>query len=246
MVGICGSTPKIIPGSHTVVLSEGREIPDSTLHQAAILAAANSKAADSAQVPVDYTLIKNCQKAARCKARHGHLCQLSDRLCHTRPGAGKAPAGGIANQTKKGNRLLGSLFFIYLCVVQIHQFGLGPVDAQSLFWLCFADRNLDGHAVPVQGNANLALVQGLHHACRHILDTFLNGDAQGLALCGRADFRLHLHPEVVLFHSLLVCRVRFFALFHLLNGRAAAGAAGVAVWFFPVRSGLVEQQPASE
>ena len=50
-----------------MVLSEGREIPDSTLHQAAILAAANSKAADSAQVPVDYTLIKNVKKPRGAK-----------------------------------------------------------------------------------------------------------------------------------------------------------------------------------
>ena len=71
------------------------------------------KAADSAQVPVDYTPYKKCQKAARCKARHGHLCQLSDRLCHTRPGAGKAPAGGIANQTKKGTDCSVPFFFTY-------------------------------------------------------------------------------------------------------------------------------------
>lgn len=58
---------KNIPGSHTVVLSEGREVPDSTLHQAAILAAVNSKAADSSQVPVDYTLIKNVKKPRGAK-----------------------------------------------------------------------------------------------------------------------------------------------------------------------------------
>lgn len=53
---------KNIPGSHTIVVSDGQEVPDSTLNQAAIIAAANSKAADSAQVPVDYTLIKNVKK----------------------------------------------------------------------------------------------------------------------------------------------------------------------------------------
>lgn len=58
---------KNIPGSHTIVVSDGQEVPDSTLNQAAIIAAANSKAADSAQVPVDYTLIKNVKKPRGAK-----------------------------------------------------------------------------------------------------------------------------------------------------------------------------------
>ena len=53
---------KNIPGSHCIVVSEGMEIPDSTLTQAAILAATNSSAVDSAQVPVDYTQIKHIKK----------------------------------------------------------------------------------------------------------------------------------------------------------------------------------------
>ncbi|MDY4191957.1 MAG: NFACT RNA binding domain-containing protein [Oscillospiraceae bacterium] len=51
-----------IPGSHTVVVSEGRPVPDSTLEQAAVIAAYNSRARDSALVPVDYTIIKNVKK----------------------------------------------------------------------------------------------------------------------------------------------------------------------------------------
>ena len=53
---------KNIPGSHCIVVSEGMDIPDSTLTQAAILAATNSSAVDSAQVPVDYTQIKHIKK----------------------------------------------------------------------------------------------------------------------------------------------------------------------------------------
>ena len=53
---------KNIPGSHVVVFSEGKEISDETIMQAALLAAKNSKAATSSQVPVDYTLIKNVKK----------------------------------------------------------------------------------------------------------------------------------------------------------------------------------------
>ncbi len=51
-----------IHGSHTVVVTEGREVPDSTLEQAAIIAAYNSKARESSLVPVDYTEIKNVKK----------------------------------------------------------------------------------------------------------------------------------------------------------------------------------------
>ena len=53
---------KNIPGSHVVVFSEGKEISDETVIKAALLAAKNSKAAASTQVPVDYTFIKNVKK----------------------------------------------------------------------------------------------------------------------------------------------------------------------------------------
>lgn len=51
-----------IPGSHTVVIADGREVPNSTLEQAAIIAAYNSKARESSRVAVDYTLIRNVKK----------------------------------------------------------------------------------------------------------------------------------------------------------------------------------------
>ncbi|HWP52393.1 MAG TPA: NFACT RNA binding domain-containing protein [Clostridia bacterium] len=51
-----------IAGSHTIVVAEGQEVPDRTLTEAAIIAAVNSKARNSAKVPVDYTLIKNVKK----------------------------------------------------------------------------------------------------------------------------------------------------------------------------------------
>ncbi|MBR2406836.1 MAG: NFACT family protein [Clostridia bacterium] len=58
---------KNIPGSHTVVLTDGVEPPESTLRQAAVLAATHSKAAQSAQVPVDYTQIRHVKKPAGAK-----------------------------------------------------------------------------------------------------------------------------------------------------------------------------------
>lgn len=51
-----------IPGAHVIVISDGKDVPDTTLTQAAILAAVHSKAKDSAQVPVDYTLARYVKK----------------------------------------------------------------------------------------------------------------------------------------------------------------------------------------
>ncbi|MBE6780688.1 MAG: fibronectin/fibrinogen-binding protein [Ruminococcaceae bacterium] len=53
---------KNIPGSHVIVFCGGNDLSDETILQAAALAAANSKAADSAQVPVDYTPVKFVKK----------------------------------------------------------------------------------------------------------------------------------------------------------------------------------------
>ena len=55
---------KNIPGSHVVVFCDGAELSEETLLKAALLAAKNSKAANSSQVPVDYTQIKNVKKPA--------------------------------------------------------------------------------------------------------------------------------------------------------------------------------------
>ncbi len=56
-----------ITGSHTVISCAGREPPFSTIEQAARLAAYHSKARQSAQVPVDYTLIKYVKKPSGAK-----------------------------------------------------------------------------------------------------------------------------------------------------------------------------------
>ena len=58
---------KNIPGSHVIVCAEGQPVPDRTIEQAAILAATYSKAADSKQVPVEYTLAKFVKKPAGAK-----------------------------------------------------------------------------------------------------------------------------------------------------------------------------------
>ena len=53
---------KNIPGSHVIVMCRGGEVSEETIMNAAALAAANSKAADSSQVPVDYTPVKFVKK----------------------------------------------------------------------------------------------------------------------------------------------------------------------------------------
>ena len=54
---------KTIPGSHVVIRTEGQPVPDTTMTQAAILAATYSKGADSTGVAVDYCPVKRVKKA---------------------------------------------------------------------------------------------------------------------------------------------------------------------------------------
>lgn len=58
---------KDIPGSHVIVVSNGKNIPDNTLNEAANLAAYYSKGKNSSLVPVDYTLKKNVKKPSGAK-----------------------------------------------------------------------------------------------------------------------------------------------------------------------------------
>lgn len=55
------------PGSHVIVKTEGKEVPDSTLEEAAILAAYYSKAQNSKNVLVDYTEKKHVRKTKGAK-----------------------------------------------------------------------------------------------------------------------------------------------------------------------------------
>lgn len=53
---------KNIPGSHTVLVTDGKTPTETAMEEAAILAARHSRAKDSAQVPVDYTQIRHVSK----------------------------------------------------------------------------------------------------------------------------------------------------------------------------------------
>ncbi|MBR3963655.1 MAG: NFACT family protein [Oscillospiraceae bacterium] len=72
-----------IHGSHTIIVTEGREVPETTIQQAAVVAAYNSKGRESSLVPVDYTEIRNVKKpsgSAPGKAIYEHY-----RTAYVRP-----------------------------------------------------------------------------------------------------------------------------------------------------------------
>ena len=74
---------KNIPGSHVIVVTEGQTPPDTTLEQAAILAATHSKAADSVQVPVDYVAAKFVKKPAGAKP--GMVIYTDNKTAYVNP-----------------------------------------------------------------------------------------------------------------------------------------------------------------
>ena len=58
---------KDIPGSHVVILTDGREPDEETIMLAASLAASHSKAREAGRVPVDYTKIRYVSKPQGAK-----------------------------------------------------------------------------------------------------------------------------------------------------------------------------------
>lgn len=72
-----------ITGSHTVITCEGKQPPDRTIEEAAIIAAYHSKGKNSSQVPVDYTLIKNVKKPAGAKP--GMVIFTNNRTVYVTP-----------------------------------------------------------------------------------------------------------------------------------------------------------------
>lgn len=57
-----------IPGSHVVIVGDGKEISDESIEEAAVIAVYHSKAKDSSLVPVDYTRVKALKKPNGAKA----------------------------------------------------------------------------------------------------------------------------------------------------------------------------------
>lgn len=58
---------KNIHGSHAIVITNGREITETAIIEAAQVCAYHSKGKDSSQVPVDYTIVKNVSKPSGAK-----------------------------------------------------------------------------------------------------------------------------------------------------------------------------------
>jgi len=56
-----------IPGTHVIIKKTVKNIPDSTIEEAALIAACHSKSKYSSNVPVDYTEIKNVKKPPGAK-----------------------------------------------------------------------------------------------------------------------------------------------------------------------------------
>lgn len=54
-------------GSHTIIVSDNREITDNAIEEAAKIAAKFSSASQAQKVPVDYTLVKNLKKPKNAK-----------------------------------------------------------------------------------------------------------------------------------------------------------------------------------
>lgn len=74
---------KDIAGSHVIIFTEGREVPDQTLIFAAKLAAANSKAAGGSNVPVDCTKVKYVKKPSGAKP--GMVIYTHNRTLYVTP-----------------------------------------------------------------------------------------------------------------------------------------------------------------
>ena len=58
---------KDIPGAHVIVFANGKAVPDSTILEAAQIAAVNSKARGATRIPVDYTKVRFLKKPSGAK-----------------------------------------------------------------------------------------------------------------------------------------------------------------------------------
>jgi predicted ribosome quality control (RQC) complex YloA/Tae2 family protein len=74
---------KDIPGSHVIIRANNAAVPNRTLEEAAALAAFNSKAGDSALVPVDYTLRRHVRKPSGAKP--GMVIYVNQKTAFVRP-----------------------------------------------------------------------------------------------------------------------------------------------------------------
>ncbi len=74
---------KDIPGSHVILFANGKQLKQSTLKEAAIIAAYYSKAKESSNVPVDYTLVRYVSKPQGSKP--GRVIYTNQRTVFVTP-----------------------------------------------------------------------------------------------------------------------------------------------------------------
>lgn len=74
---------KDIHGSHTIIAGDGREISETAILEAARLAAYHSKARNSSQVPVDYTLVRYVSKPNGAKP--GMVIYVNNKTVYVSP-----------------------------------------------------------------------------------------------------------------------------------------------------------------
>ena len=74
---------KDIHGSHTIIFADGKEISDTAILEAAKLAAYHSKAQNSSQVPVDYTLVRYVSKPSGSKP--GMVIYVNNKTVYVTP-----------------------------------------------------------------------------------------------------------------------------------------------------------------
>lgn len=72
-----------IPGSHVIIETNGMEVPDQTILEAAMCAAYNSKARTSSQVPVDYTQVRFVKKPGGAKP--GMVIFTNNKTVYVKP-----------------------------------------------------------------------------------------------------------------------------------------------------------------
>jgi len=74
---------KDIPGSHVIIRSDNKPIPDTTIYEAALLAAYYSKSKQGSNVPVDYTEKRNVKKPNGAKP--GFVIYLTNKTMYVTP-----------------------------------------------------------------------------------------------------------------------------------------------------------------
>ncbi|MPN09914.1 putative protein YloA [bioreactor metagenome] len=74
---------KDIPGSHVILFTEGRDLTEASIFEAAAIAAFHSKGKESENVPVDYVQVKYVKKPAGAKP--GMVIFTNNRTVYVNP-----------------------------------------------------------------------------------------------------------------------------------------------------------------